>query len=49
MLIDMGESSEHPAHPTAAPGQRGTQQAQSPRRSKCASNDRTTHISRITR
>ncbi|KWX14794.1 Vacuolar ATP synthase proteolipid subunit [Giardia duodenalis assemblage B] len=42
MLTDMGESSEHPAHPTA-PGQRGTQQAQSPRLSKCASNDRAAH------
>ncbi|ESU43227.1 Hypothetical protein GSB_152915, partial [Giardia duodenalis] len=42
LLTDTGESSEHPAHPTT-PGQRGTQQAQSPRWSDCSCNDRTAH------
>ncbi|ESU40467.1 Variant-specific surface protein, partial [Giardia duodenalis] len=48
LLTDTGESSEYPAHPTA-PGQQGIQQAQSPQWSTHTSNNRTTHISRITR
>ena len=48
LLTDTGESSEYPAHPTA-PGQRDTQQAQSPQWSDCSWNDRAAHSSRRTR